>query len=91
MGGILLGHVGTPPDAIVLLPQDGVRAAADFLAQIDVPRLIESNREELTWQNAGSLPGWVIEGIIRGAENLKRFYGLAAAAGQVVVKRIYME
>ncbi|WP_037886910.1 DUF1877 family protein [Streptomyces viridochromogenes] len=91
MGGTLLGHVDTPPDAIVLLPQDGVRAAADFLAEIDVPRLIEANREELTRQNAGSLPDWVIEGIIRDTENLKRFYGLAAAAGQVVVKRIYTD
>jgi hypothetical protein len=91
MGGILLGYVGDHPEAILMLPQDGVREAAAFLQRVDIHAMIEANREELTRLNGGSLPDRVTEGVVEDAARLKRFYGLAAAAGQVVVKRIYMD
>ncbi|WP_455358201.1 hypothetical protein [Streptomyces sp. SYSU K21746] len=91
MGGVLLGYVGDHPEAILMLPQDGVREAADFLRGVDIRAMIEANREELTRLNGGSLPDWVIRGIIDDTARLARMYGLAAAAGQVVAKRIYMD
>lgn len=91
MGGILLGYVGEHPEAILVLPQDGVRAAAEFLRGVDIRAMIEANREELTRQSGGVLPERVIDGILEDTERLARLYGLAAAANQVVVKRIYMD
>ncbi|MFR9780573.1 DUF1877 family protein [Micromonospora sp. MS34] len=90
LGGEPLGQVGpTDRDLILKLSPGDVSAAADFLRAVDLPGLMEVNRELLAERTGGSLPNLFLNVIKDHLADLRRFYDLAAEAGQAVVKRTY--
>lgn len=90
LGGEPLGQVGpTDRDLIIKLSPDEVVQAAEFLRSADLSALLEAHRGLLAERTGGILPAPFLADIRTYLEELRRFYGLAADAGEAVVKRTY--
>lgn len=72
-----------------MLSPGEVKVAANFLRSADLTALMETHREMLAERTGGILPEPFIADVMEYMERLRRFYGLASDANQVVVKRAY--
>ncbi|BBH66147.1 hypothetical protein ACTI_28320 [Actinoplanes sp. OR16] len=89
-GGQMLGQVGpTDRDVVIVLPPDGVAAAAEYLRGVDPTASLSRHRAALAGRTGGLLPDTFLAGIKDYLESLRRFYAAAAEAGDAVAKRTY--
>ncbi|MFD5793303.1 DUF1877 family protein [Streptomyces diastatochromogenes] len=86
LGGVHVASFETPVDVMIWLDTDGVRAAHAYLEGIDFDERFERHRKRLEFY--GDL-GYLETDLRRRLSNLQRFYALADAAGEAVVKRVY--
>ncbi|WP_333772094.1 hypothetical protein [Streptomyces sp. IBSBF 3136] len=86
LGGVHVASFQTPVDVMIWLDADGVRGAHAYLGGIDFDEHLERHRKKLEFFGDA---GYVATDLRRRLSDLKRFYALADADGEAVVKRVY--
>lgn len=81
LGGAHVASFETPLDMMIWTDADSVRVAHEYLTGVEFEALLDLHRKRLGEFNEQDLR--------RRLQNLQRFYGLAEASHQAVVKRMY--
>jgi hypothetical protein len=76
----------TPVDLMIWLDVDGVRGAHAYLGGIDFDEYFERHGKQLAFYGDIAFQATDLRPRL---SNLQRFYALADAAGEAVVKRLY--
>lgn len=87
LGGVHVGSFSTPVDVMVWMEADGVHSAHEYLASIEFDELFDLHRKKLG--AVGDAAAEIEHDLRRRLQDLQRFYGLADAGHQAVVKRVY--
>ncbi|MEE4495541.1 DUF1877 family protein [Streptomyces sp. BE230] len=87
LGGEHVATLGSPFDVLLILPPALVRAASEYLHEVDVDTLVEQNSGRL--RVVGGTPDWMVSQLVSHIAALKKFYLAASTAGDAVSKRMY--
>lgn len=85
LSGVHVATFDSPIDMMIWLDADRVRNAHAYLGDIDFDDRLERHRDKLA--SYGIL--WLEPDLRRLLGDMQRFYGLAAAAGEAVAKRVF--
>jgi hypothetical protein len=87
LGGAHVASFGSPVDIMVWLDVDGVRSARTYLSGLDFDECFERRRKQLVYYPDDV--SYLSTELRRLLGDMQRFYALAVAAGEAVVKRVY--